>query len=51
LETDCSEDARSSIDEATRFVEAVKRGIISANNGEFLTPGEVWEEIERILQS
>lgn len=39
------------LDEEARFAEAVRLGIESADRGDFVPSEQVWESIERILQS
>jgi len=34
-----------------RFPEAVEQGIAAAECGEFVEPGEVWANVEKILQA
>ena len=39
------------LDQEVRFVEAVKRGMASADRGDFVEHDEVIERVERLLQS
>lgn len=39
------------LSDETRFVEAVKLGIVAADRGDFVPAEKVWEDVERILQS
>jgi predicted transcriptional regulator len=52
---DVNELAREAIarhlDDDARFAEAVKRGVVAADWGDFVPSDEVWASVERILQS
>ena len=39
------------LDNESRFAAAVKRGVEAADRGEFVEAQQVWEGVERILQS
>ena len=39
------------LEDDTRFVEAVNLGLAAADRGDFVEHGEVWANVEKILQS
>jgi len=39
------------LDEEARFAEAVKLGLVAAENGDFVASDEVWASVERALKS
>jgi predicted transcriptional regulator len=39
------------LEDDARFVEAVNLGLAAADRGEFVEHGEVWANVEKILQS
>ena len=39
------------LDEEARFAEAVKLGLVAAQNGDFVASDEVWASVERALKS
>jgi predicted transcriptional regulator len=52
---DVDELAREAVDrylaEEAHFRAAVQQGIDAADRGEFLTPSQVWDRVERVLKS
>jgi predicted transcriptional regulator len=39
------------LEEETRFAEAVRLGLVAAENGDFVASDEVWASVERALKS
>ena len=39
------------LDDETRFAEAVKLGVVAAEEGDFVSSDEVWANVERTLKS
>jgi len=39
------------LDEEARFAEAVRLGLVAAENGDFVASDEVWASVERALKS